>query len=388
MKINRTLTALIASAGIGISGQALAAATVDDTAAGTTISNTASFSYTVGAVTTSLDSDPTDFIVDTKVDLTLEWNDATYVTADVGDVIVIKLLLSNEGNSVQSFKFISADSSANTVLPKLAAHVDYDGSDDADTNGTWSYYLDSDGSGGTDDVYTDGGEGSALPGDVISNLAIDTDDTEIVTIWAVGSNLDDTGDLSQIGVEIGARAWNGSNYLMEGNIDRSGDLDKNASLDEEFIVFADTVATDSAITGLTLPDGGYVVLTEILVAAPIISITKSVKVTSSPFTLSDGSFVAIPGSTIEYTVTVTNDGTGDASLITVTDPLDDANYLLTDTVANTAVTFLNVDGSAAATGPGASDDSNIAIDASDIYSLDLRLKGKEEATITFDVELL
>lgn len=386
MKINKTLTALIASASLGMSGQTFAAATTTDTAAGTTITNQATFSYTVGSVTTSDVSTVAQFIVDTKVDLTLEWNDATNVTADVGDTIVIKLSLSNEGNSAQTFKFLSSESAGGTSLTELTE-------DDADTSAAWDYYLDTDGSGGTDDVYTDGSEGTALAGDAVTNLAVyEADGTtkKIVTIWAVGKNLDDTIDLSEIGVEIGARAWDGTNYLQEGNVDGSGDIDKNADLNAEFIVFADDPTTDTAITGLTAADGGYVVLTEVLVAAPIISIAKEVSVTNSPFTINDdgASFIAIPGSTIQYTVTVTNDGTGDASLVTVTDPLTDDNYDVTGTVASTSVTFLNVDGSAAATGAGASASSNTAIDGSDIYSIDLRLKGKEEATITFEVELL
>jgi len=390
MKINKSLAALIASAGIGISGQALAAATATDTAAGTVITNEATFSYMVGSQNYTDTSAETTFKVDQKIDLILVWNQSP-VTADVGDEFALKIEISNEGNLAQSFKFDSDQSANGTVLTKMTAIAGSNQLDDAESATSWAYYQD-----GGDNAYTTDGSSDdiELTDGILTNLAIDTDASpEVVTVWAVAKNLNTTVDESKIGVEIRARAWDSSglgSYLAE--TDTSGvDNDKNFRLSEQFVVFAEDPEGDKNLIlagGTGNRDGGYVVLTEILVAAPIISIAKSVSVTASDFTLSDGSFVAIPGSTIEYTVTVTNDGTGDASLITVTDPLDDLNYLLDDTIANTVVTFLNVDGSAATTGTDASAESNIAIDASKIYSLDLRLNKKEEATITFDVELL
>ncbi len=382
MKINKTLTALIASASIGFSGQALAAAETDDTAAGTTISNTASFSYTIGgAAAVEADSTAVTFIVDTKVDLTLAWNDASYVTADVGDDIVLKLLLSNEGNSVQTFKFDTAESVNTTTLPALTA-------DDADTSEAWTYYQD-DG----DDAYQGSGTDTLLTGGVISNLAIDTDGSNIVTIWAVGKNLDTTADESEIGVEIRARAWDGAAYLTEGNTNGSGTAIKNTSLDDEFIVFAEDPDGDKALTlagAYTVDgtrDGGFVVLTEILVAAPIISIEKSVSVIASPFTLSDGSFVAIPGSTIEYEITVINDGTGGVSDLAVTDILDFSNYDLSGTAGSASVDFFLADGTTPATDPGNTSTNQVLNVGTGSYTIDLDLVGKREAKITLEVVL-
>ncbi len=416
MKINKTLAALITSASLGMSGQVLAAAETDDTAAGVEISNLASFSYSVnGDVTNGESDDPdgdgplggvaTTFEVDQKVDLILTWDDATYITADVGDDIVIKLTLSNEGNSAQSFKFEGSDTAANTDLPKLAAAADHTGKDDAQTVESWSYYLDTDGSGGTDDIYTKDAEGTALTNDVIGDLDVyEADDItkKVVTIWAVGKNLNDTDDLSQIGVEISAIASDaGGAAIEEGNTNPSGTDIKDDNLDDGFIVFADTSSTyeeDELL--ITAPDGTYVLLTEILVAAPIITITKEVKVTDSPFTLNnDGtSFVAIPGSTIEYTILVENNGTGDAPEIKVLDTLP-SEYKLVG-VAGSAIEITNlvylaedihdpvetadIDSVTVATGE---DLSVTGIDG-EVFTIHLDLKGKESMKITFEVELL
>ena len=382
MKINKTLAALVASAGISMSGQTFAAATATDTPAGTEIKNQATFSYTVGIQNYTDTSLETAFTVDQKVDLTLVWNQSP-VTADVGDEFALKIDISNQGNSIQSFQFDNTQSASNTVLPGLtAAGPGPDQVDDADSATTWEYFLDS-----GDGSYTSGGEGTKLANDAITDLAIDTDGTNVVTIWAVAKNLDTTVDESMIGVEIRARAWDSTNSILLAETNDSGaGNDKNSNLSTEYIVNAEDPEGDKDLTlagGTGSRDGGYVVLTEILVAAPIVTIEKEVAVTDDPINTA-APYVAIPGSTIQYTITVTNEGTGDAPTIEVTDDLIDANYTLTGTVASTNVDFLDLDVPAAAT---QSTSSGEALSAGNQYSIDLELKNRESATITFDVLL-
>ncbi len=394
MKINKTLAALIASASLGMSGQVLAIAQDDDTAAGTVVSNVTSLTYTVGDTDMSEDTStaPTLFTVDQKVDLSLEWNQA-FITADTGAEIAIKLTLSNEGNSVQSFKFDAAQSANDTVLTKMTGSG-ADKLDDADTStASWAFYEES-----GDDVSGYDAQDTPLLGGVVENLAIDTDGSEVVTVWAVNKNADNTADESKIGVEIRARAWDGAAYLIEGNTNGSGNAAKNNALSDKFIMFAEGTG-DNALTlsGGASRDGGFAVLTEILVAAPILTITKSVDITDDPISTS-APYYAIPGSTIKYTITVVNAGTGDAPTITVTDELffstaaadpSDPDVTTTnfDTSSTTGVVVYTNQGT-----DGSIDSSNLASSVTGLasepkFTMKLELKAEETATITFNVIL-
>ncbi len=391
MKINKTLAALIASAGIGISGQALGAAldpaVETNTIAGTQISNIATFSYKIGGADAVTGTSEIKFRVDQKVDLTFIWNQDDNVNAPVGAEFVLKLKLTNEGNKAQDFKFVAKQAANDWGL----TYITKDDDEDSDQS-VWAYYED-DGSGspGVFDISDD----SPLTGSdlaVINVPMIDTDDdttdNNSVTIWAVGKIQDDSADESAIGVEIMARAWDVNAYLAESTANKNTDVD---SLNAEYVIFADDPDGDKlltlagAYTVADTRDGGYVVLTEILVAAPIVAITKSVRVKSD--VLGSTLPMAIPGSIIEYTIIVSNTGTGNASNVTVTDILSDLYKLdLSDETDMSTPLFVFKDEG------GTTDATKGSAGTPDItgttFTVDLGIKSKASATITFDVELL
>jgi len=100
MKINKTLTALIAGASLGLSGQAMAA----NTEAGQNIDNSVTLDYFVSGVAQSQENATSTFKVDNKIDMTLTRN--TGVTGIVpGSTILYSFKLANDGNLDQLFTF-------------------------------------------------------------------------------------------------------------------------------------------------------------------------------------------------------------------------------------------------------------------------------------------
>jgi len=91
MKINKTLTALIAGASLSISGQALAT-----TEATTSIKNTATLSFDVNGTSVSDVSSEAEFKVDSKVNMTLISQNSP--TADAGDDATLSFKLTNLTN--------------------------------------------------------------------------------------------------------------------------------------------------------------------------------------------------------------------------------------------------------------------------------------------------
>lgn len=223
MKLNKTLTALAVGASFGLSGQAFAAGTEADTV----ITNTASMTYTVGS-TPITESDDAKLTVDTKVDLTFSWDNGPQRDIAAGATSALKLSLSNDGNFKQDFKFTVAETSNGTILPSFTAP---DNTDNSNTAGTVTFYLDDD-AGSVDSLDT--ANDTELTTDTISAAYLGLDDTKV--IWAVVTIDDVAEDTDRIGLEIRAQAVDGSgNPLTEDTT-----TDKNASqtnLDDNLIVF-------------------------------------------------------------------------------------------------------------------------------------------------------
>ncbi len=115
MKINKTLTALIAGASIGMSGQSLA----KGTDAGESITNNTSLSYKVGDVQQENVPASAVFKVDNKIDMTLLTQTSTKDFIP-GDEVVYTYTLENSGNSDQHFLL----STINTATPSTADVAD------------------------------------------------------------------------------------------------------------------------------------------------------------------------------------------------------------------------------------------------------------------------
>lgn len=330
MKLNKTLTALAVGASFGLSGQAFAAGTE----AGTVITNTASMTYTVGS-TPITESDDAKLTVDTKVDLTFSWDNGPQRDIAAGATSALKLSLSNDGNFKQDFKFTVAETSNGTILPSFTAP---DNTDNSNTAGTVTFYLDDD-AGSVDSLDT--ANDTELTTDTISAAYLGLDDTKV--IQAVVTIDDVAEDTDRIGLEIRAQAVDGSgNPLTEDTT-----TDKNASqtnLDDNLIVFADDPTVDASLTlaGGTNRDGGYVVLTEIDVEAASLEVTKEVTVISD--ILASANPRAIPGSVVEYTVTVENTGAVAADSVDFLDNLTfDIDTDGENDIDRATITITNVD---------------------------------------------
>jgi len=131
MRINKTLTALIAGASIGMSGQAFSAAT-PLTEAGTEITNKVTLDYSVdGQDQDDVASADLSFLVDTKVDFTLILQDEFAIPVTPGKEHVAAYLLTNTGNSTIEFSLGAANTADNTLLTagtdNLTDNVDFTG---------------------------------------------------------------------------------------------------------------------------------------------------------------------------------------------------------------------------------------------------------------------
>ncbi len=116
MKINKTLTALIAGASLSISGQALAT-----TEAATSIKNTATLSFDVNGTNVSDVSSEAEFRVDSKVNMTLISQNSP--TADAGDDATLTFKLTNLTNGPMYYVIAGGSSYAFTGTPPTNASI-------------------------------------------------------------------------------------------------------------------------------------------------------------------------------------------------------------------------------------------------------------------------
>lgn len=219
MKINKTLTALIAGASFGLSGQALAG-----TAATTSISNTATLSFDVNGTAVNDVSSAALFNVDSKVDMTLiSQNDPT---VDAGNDATLSFTLTNLTNG--PMYYVVAGGSAYTLST-------------ASTNATLSGDL----------IYLE------QEGDSITFTS-----TEAVSDSAV--------DNSTIDVELTATATDISKAAIT-----TSTADKDANLTSLYYVLADA--------GTTNYDGIYEDTSTITVSSAHLSATKEVVIKDDGF---------------------------------------------------------------------------------------------------------
>jgi uncharacterized repeat protein (TIGR01451 family) len=267
------------------------------TAAGTSIDNRATINYTVGGVgQTLIESSPlgntvpgatlgadTSFLVDNRVDLTVTNQDGANIIVSPGQAAAVtQFLLTNTGNETQDYRLAPSDGGAppyggadNYNMVGLAAFVEdgtnvgYQVAEDLAT------FVDALGANGTATVY--------VVGDVPAGQA--TTDLAVVTLNAI------TAD------------------SLTGGLD--ADTTETVGGDTAGI---DVVFGDAGSDGTEGAQGAYEVQTASL------TITKTSSVVSDPFNLGVNP-KAIPGATVEYSVTIANAGPATAANITISDDL-------------------------------------------------------------------
>jgi hypothetical protein len=369
MKINKTLTALIAGAGLGLSGQAMAA---NGTASGTLISNTASLDYTVGTVNQADITDSATFLVATRVDFTLSTPDNTPTTVTPGGSdYVLTYDVTNEGNATFDFSLaaVNMTTGGTTISGELddaemASITIY-----ADTNGDGSY------NSGTDLVIT-----------YLDEIA--ADDTTPVRFFIVADAPAALTDKQIAGINVTADVKAGGLAATEGGLITATPL---------------TTAFDNGNIQVVVANSTDTIADTYKVGSAIMSVAKTVTVISDPICdnglldysvtpcTNDASYIpkAIPGARVKYTVVVDNDASATAS---ATDLVltDDLNIDGNDVDAGIDFDILTISTIAV-------DVSNLVIDsdftapaaAAGIVTVTFdEIANGEDATISFTVDLL
>jgi uncharacterized repeat protein (TIGR01451 family) len=309
---------LLASASAVTLGAIAAPAFAAGTAAGTTIENTVSVSYSVGTVGQDDVSDTDTFVVDRMVNVTVTGGDTTTV-APGETAVVTTFAVTNQSNATLDFLLSAANA----------------GSDDFDV-GAFTYYVDNE-SSGTQGILD--GADTLLSTFTLDDLAAD----ETVTVFVVAATVPGTvvtDDEAEVVLTASARETNGD--ALTGVL-TSGQAD-TAAMDT---VLADVAGeTDGANDGAHSAAGVYVV------SAASLTVTKSSRPVSDPVNGTTNPKM-IPGAVVEYCIAVENAaGSATASGITLSDDLPDdlvfvpGSILVDGTIVGGDPTDCDTDGSA------------------------------------------
>jgi len=210
MKLNKILTAAIASAGLGLAGQAMAAGT----AAGTDIQNTVTLNYSVNSTAQTAVESSSQFKVDQKVDMTLSSDTASAATAP-GETVTLAYTIANTGNKSTDYVLSVAN------------------------NGNADH---------TPQSYTFHTASPTSAANQIANnkitLAVDTPTTVYASVVMTNNANVGNGDTVEMLVTATALAPSDTDgtTLLTQNIA----ADKNANLSTEYVVFAEAASVNNA----------------------------------------------------------------------------------------------------------------------------------------------
>ena len=296
------------------------------TTAGQEILNSATVTYSVGTVLQdAIESSaggnstpgagggtPTRFTVDRKIDVQVsEVGTSVEMVSPNSTDQVLTFLVENQGNDAQDFVLTAVDGSGNTITFDGGTTVLTD-SFDATQSDPIGIYVDTNGNGSFDAADT---ETSYLDG-----FAVDTPTTVFVVrdIAATQAN----GSVSII--TLNAQAVVNSGTAASPGAALTEDTGVNVLEDavgSEQIVFADDDGTATQGTD-ALRDGQHSAADAYLVESAQLSISKNATVIRDPFGNTNPK--SIPGSIVEYAITVTNGsgaGVQTATGITIADDL-------------------------------------------------------------------
>jgi len=268
------------------------------TAAGTSVDNSASLSFSVGGVAqTAVNSNTDTFVVDKKVDFVLTNDDGDQVLVVPADKDKITTWsITNEGNLAQKFSFTAAQLTGGETI--------YDDADTKDSEALTVEYSTDDGS----------------TWNALTTLEVAIDDTVKIRIK---TDIDATrvdGDVMNIKLEAVAVDSNGNAEVATSGADTASSVD---------IVLAEAAGA----TGDVKENGTFVTWGGYAVNAPNLSLTKSSCVLEDPINGVSADAKRIPGATVLYILDINNAGTStDATDVNVSDTL--ATTLDSSTVSN------------------------------------------------------
>ena len=325
------------------------------TDAGTTVSNQASVAYSVsGNGQAPIESDPagnstpgagnpTEFLVDRRVDFTLTADDDTATVAPGDTGLTFDFTLTNTSNSVMDFEVSFAQLASTDPAVNLLLDTDVD-------------------------------VANAVITAFVDNLAEDGVITVTVTGDAALALVN--GDVANIEVTAVARDPSGNAGTPVALTDTSGSPDDPAAVDN---VLADTDndGTESAADGFQ-------------VASAALVITKIATVISDPINGVSANAKAIPGAIVEYTITVDNSaGTSDATGVVISDTIDSDVAFLDEAYA--VGDDVNINGSFCNADATDTDSDGCSLDGADLVignvNLAITVLAGATYTITFQVEI-
>lgn len=408
MSFKNTLLKSALAAGVTVALAGVAHAQKTD--AGTSVSNTFTLDYSVGAtaqprITNDPDEVtsptggytgptpvqqgvPTDFTVDRVIDLTLTAvnspapADEVQVASGAADQTLV-FTLTNEGNDNQSYSFNVADLAVGTAAEFEATRTGgldirfvraaVDLNDDGDTN---------DDCEGAQDVNVKSVTLGTVeaPG---SNLVCDVPPGGTATVTVIGdipllrTNSNDVEEGDEDRLILIAETRNPTVWVAEGDVAPAdeGDLTAADSDNTNQIdgvaenVFADgngSVTNDSDSDGRFGEDASWVIIDPELTAVKTVGILEENSSLSAcnalgDTTAFDANAFSTPGACVEYRITVTNNGEDDASDATGINIVDDLpdNVIYVETILEgfdtPAPTVTTDNGSGACTGTAAED---------------------------------
>jgi uncharacterized repeat protein (TIGR01451 family) len=314
-QLKQASLALLASSSLAMLQSAHAAGT----AAGTPISNTATVTYSVGTVAQApITSNVAQFVVDSRIDLTVTRDDTAPVIARPNEPAVLATFtVANTGNSTQSYQLTPTNittavfGNVDTVVDDLVLTTAWD------SNGNGAYDAGADAAGHVGDIApTAGALGS--PGTIVRVFVL-------ANVPATAQN----GQFASIRLAVRA-ATAGSTGATLATADTGPDLAMGAPQ----VVFA-----DAGRDNLETVDSQYAI------QSAAITLTKAATVVDDGFGTAAPNAKAIPGATVEYTITVANSGASPALNLTVTDTLPAQTAYLANTLQLNGSTAGSVSGS-------------------------------------------
>lgn len=284
---------------------ALAAGTGADigTDAGVSITNNVSVNYNVGGAAQVAQVASDTFVVDRKINLLVDRFDTTDTSVTPGQT-----------GAAVAFKVTNQTNDTIDILLSASQA----GSDQFDSTGAFTYYLDV-----NQDGILDGGD-TLITGDKIENLAEDT-----IAYILVTSNIpltDGSGNTlvngDRAGIILTAQAADATTGTAFTN--DSGTANVAGTVQN---VFADTLTTGGNIA----TDGKALDTDYYLITSAMVSATKTSIVVWDPINLGVNP-KAIPGAIVEYCILLTNTGSVAATNLNISDALANVAGSNTDRV--------------------------------------------------------
>lgn len=296
------------------------------TPAGTVVKNQATLDYKVGGISQNqVPSTETTFNVDRKVNFTVTYVPGAFVNVFPGATDqALTYTVTNSGNDTQDFDLTVAQMNGGGVLT---------GTDNIDAGNVRLFLDNGDGVFGAGDT-------DITAAHLLDEVAAD----QTLTVFVIGDFLLPQVNANVAGITVAARALHGHGAGAGAAITGGAVTDTNGAVagNAIYTVFADVA---DANPNFELVAGAY------RIAAPVLNVNKVHSVIWDPVNF-NSTPRSIPGSYVQYAITITNDAASlaSASLTTIQDTLD-ANTTLDPNFIGTA---LNTSTPSATSGNGQS----------------------------------